>query len=177
MPAGTGSAGAPTKVAIFGGGPAGVAAAFWLSDPAQKGGYDVTLYSQGWRLGGKCASGRNAAEHQRIEEHGLHMLMGCYQNAFATLRACYDAWTPPPGSPITTEWNFYRGIVARLLAEGQEGKWVLIKGEQIIGTWGTEEEADRARVERFLLQPVLLKQVLTREPILRGGGYLRQWPS
>ena len=69
----------PQKVAVLGGGAAGVAAAFWLSAPEQNGRYQVTLYTQGWRLGGKCASGRNADLDNRIEEHGLHMLMGCYR--------------------------------------------------------------------------------------------------
>ena len=90
----------PQKVAILGGGAAGAAAAFWLSAPEQKGRYQVTLYTQGWRLGGKCASGRNAELDNRIEEHGLHMLMGCYQNGFATLRACYGAWKPGPINPF-----------------------------------------------------------------------------
>ena len=92
-----------TRVVILGGGAAGCAAAYWLSRPEQKGAYQVTLYSQGWRLGGKCASGRNPAQGQRIEEHGLHMLMGCYWNAFATLRACYLDWRalkPDPTNPF-----------------------------------------------------------------------------
>jgi uncharacterized protein with NAD-binding domain and iron-sulfur cluster len=95
----------PVRVVVLGGGPAGAAAAYWLSAPEQKGRYQVTLYSQGWRLGGKCASGRNAAIANRIEEHGLHMLMGCYQNAFATLRACYLDWRQAkkdPKSPFQT---------------------------------------------------------------------------
>ncbi|MBV8594149.1 MAG: NAD(P)-binding protein, partial [Caulobacteraceae bacterium] len=101
---GAGAAG-PRRVVILGGGAAGVAAAYWLSRPEQNGAYQVSLYTQGWRLGGKCASGRNAAIAQRIEEHGLHMLMGCYQNAFATLRACYLDWRalkPDPTSPFQT---------------------------------------------------------------------------
>jgi uncharacterized protein with NAD-binding domain and iron-sulfur cluster len=95
----------PTRVVILGGGPAGCAAAYWLSRPEQQGKYQVTLYSQGWRLGGKCASGRSAAHGQRNEEHGLHMLMGCYWNAFATLRACYLDWRalkPDPKNPFQT---------------------------------------------------------------------------
>jgi len=85
---------AAKRVVILGGGPAGVAAAYWLSAPEQNGKYTVSLYTQGWRLGGKCASGRNFDPDMgsRIEEHGLHVLMGCYQNAFATLRNCYAAW-------------------------------------------------------------------------------------
>jgi uncharacterized protein with NAD-binding domain and iron-sulfur cluster len=89
------------RVIILGGGAAGVSAAFWLSSQAQ---YDITLYSQGWRLGGKCASGRKLDEGCRIEEHGLHMLMGCYENAFRTVRACYAEWQPPAGSPFT-RWD------------------------------------------------------------------------
>ena len=82
----------PKHVIILGGGPAGVSAAYWLSHPVQKGQYKVSLYTQGWRLGGKCASGRNAELGNRIEEHGLHMLMGCYHNGFATVRSCYLDW-------------------------------------------------------------------------------------
>ena len=44
----------PTRVMILGGGPAGCAAAYWLSRPEQQGKYQVTLFSQGWRLGGLC---------------------------------------------------------------------------------------------------------------------------
>jgi uncharacterized protein with NAD-binding domain and iron-sulfur cluster len=94
--------GAQRNVVILGGGVAGVAAAFWLTAPEQNNRYKVTLCTQGWRLGGKCASGRNQARHDSIEEHGLHLLMGCYQNAFMTLRACYDAWQRPTTHPFQT---------------------------------------------------------------------------
>ena len=46
-----------TRVAIVGGGPAGLAAAFELTSNGRHAEYDVTLYQQGWRLGGKGASG------------------------------------------------------------------------------------------------------------------------
>lgn len=88
------------RVAVLGGGAAGVSAAFWLTHPGFQHRFDVTLYQMGWRLGGKCASGRDMATHDRIEEHGLHMLMGCYQHAFFAIRKCYDEWQPRPGSPI-----------------------------------------------------------------------------
>jgi uncharacterized protein with NAD-binding domain and iron-sulfur cluster len=90
-----------TKVAVLGGGPGGVAAAFWLTaTQALRERFDVTLHTQGWRLGGKCASGRNLAQGARIEEHGLHVLMGCYRRAFETIRACYGEWQPGPASPF-----------------------------------------------------------------------------
>ncbi len=119
------SNGSPVRVVIVGGGPAGVAAAFWLTAPEQNNRYQVTLYTQGWRLGGKCGSGRNQDEGDRIEEHGLHMLMGCYQNAFATLRACYEAWTPPPGSPIPTWTKAFipQRQVTLMEKDGPGGSW------------------------------------------------------
>ena len=104
--------GAKVKVAVLGGGPGGISAAFWLSaTPALRARYEVTVHTLGWRLGGKCASGRNMAIGGRIEEHGLHVLMGCYQTAFQTIRACYAEWTPHASSPfkvwtdaVTPQW-------------------------------------------------------------------------
>jgi hypothetical protein len=75
----------------------------------------------------------------------------------------------PPDSPLKTEWDFYRLAVGRLLAEGHEGKWLLIKNEEIVGIWDTEAGANEVRLQRFLTQPVLMKQVLAREPVLRIG--------
>ena len=36
-------------------------AAYFLTDPAAEDQFDVTVYTMGWRLGGKGASGRNQA--------------------------------------------------------------------------------------------------------------------
>jgi uncharacterized protein with NAD-binding domain and iron-sulfur cluster len=77
----------PIKVAVIGGGCAAISAAFELSRPAHHGKYEITIYQQGWRLGGKGASGRGPAD--RIEEHGLHLWMGSYENAFRLIRECY----------------------------------------------------------------------------------------
>lgn len=78
------------KVVILGGGCGAMAAAFWLTArPDWRDRFEsVTLYQVGWRLGGKGASGRGVA--QRIEEHGLHLWGGFYQNAFHLMRSCYD---------------------------------------------------------------------------------------
>ncbi|HWD68412.1 MAG TPA: FAD-dependent oxidoreductase [Caulobacteraceae bacterium] len=75
------------KVAVIGGGCGAMAAAFELTARKHRGRYQVTVYQEGWRLGGKGASGRGPAG--RIEEHGLHVWLGYYDNAFAVLRACY----------------------------------------------------------------------------------------
>jgi hypothetical protein len=74
----------------------------------------------------------------------------------------------PVDSPLYHEWNCYRREVGRLLAEGYEGRWVLIKGEAIVGIWDTAEEAEAVALDRFFLQPSLTQQIRSREPVLRG---------
>lgn len=79
------------------------------------------------------------------------------------------------GSELATEWDYYLTQIGRLLAEGHAGRWVLIVGEEIIGIYDTDEEGHWVQARRFPKRPVLLHQVLEREPILRGGGYHRLW--
>ena len=57
--------GEPTKVAIIGGGCSAMATAFDLTRPELEGQYQVTIFQQGFRLGGKGASGRGPGD--RIE--------------------------------------------------------------------------------------------------------------
>src|SRR6266545_101772 len=75
------------RVAVVGGGCAALAAAFELTRPERGERFDVTVYQMGFRLGGKGASGRGASG--RIEEHGLHLWMGYYENAFRLMRDCF----------------------------------------------------------------------------------------
>ena len=92
---------AKTKVAILGGGIAGLTAAFHLSrTPALRAQFDVTVYQLGWRLGGKIASGRDASG--RNLEHGLHVWFGCYDNAFAMLQ---DAYAQRPATALFKTWT------------------------------------------------------------------------
>ena len=78
-------------------------AAFEITNaPGWQDDYDITVYQLGWRLGGKGASGRNQDHFERIEEHGLHILLGFYENAFRVLRAAYDELKRPPGTPLAT---------------------------------------------------------------------------
>src|SRR6266508_6709403 len=74
----------PVRVAIVGGGCAGVAAAWHLS---RQPGYEVHVYERRWRLGGKGASVRD--KDGRIRDHGLHIWLGFYENAFRMARECY----------------------------------------------------------------------------------------
>jgi len=80
------------KIAILGGGIAALSAAFELTelDPDHQL-FDITIYTIGWRLGGKGAVGRNAAAGYRAEEHGLHVWTGFYDNAFHLVDRVYAA--------------------------------------------------------------------------------------
>ncbi|SEB16056.1 FAD-dependent oxidoreductase [Variovorax sp. YR216] len=90
----------PVKVFIVGGGMAGLAAAWQLQKRNEslkrkhekgrcldQGGYAIQVFEASWRLGGKGASGRDA--FGRIHEHGLHVWLGFYENAFRMMRDCY----------------------------------------------------------------------------------------
>lgn len=85
---------------------------------------------------------------------------------------------PPaqPHSPLTKEWDFYRREVARLLADGHEGRFVLIKGEELIGIWDTEKEAEAVAHQRYWRQPCLIHQVRSCEPLLHLSTRLQRWP-
>jgi uncharacterized protein with NAD-binding domain and iron-sulfur cluster len=94
------------RVVILGGGMAGLSAAWRLSEAGWQDRFEsITVYQRGWRLGGKGASSRGP--NGRIEEHGLHIWLGSYENAFALLREAYgelDRATTDPGAPIQT-WD------------------------------------------------------------------------
>ena len=89
---------APIRVAIVGGGCAGLAAAWHLS---RQPGYEVHVYEKHSRLGGKGASGRD--ENGRIQEHGLHVWLGFYENAFRMMRECYEEVARRKWSPRASE--------------------------------------------------------------------------
>lgn len=85
---------------------AGLTAAWRLSEPGWRDRFEsITVYQRGWRLGGKGASSRGP--NGRIEEHGLHVWIGSYENAFTLIRECYaelDRATTDPEVPIQT-WD------------------------------------------------------------------------
>jgi uncharacterized protein with NAD-binding domain and iron-sulfur cluster len=76
-----------TRVLIVGGGPSGLATAWELSHGPQREDLDVSVYTLGWRLGGKGATGRGP--NGRIQEHGIHGFAGFYANSTAMLRQAY----------------------------------------------------------------------------------------
>jgi uncharacterized protein with NAD-binding domain and iron-sulfur cluster len=98
-----------TKVAILGGGPAGLVTAFDLCEAAPDD-FEITVYQMGWRLGGKGTSGYRSWTPpgstqpiwNRIEEHGLHILFGFYETFFSVMRTCYRDLDRAPDHPLST---------------------------------------------------------------------------
>jgi len=111
------------KIAVLGSGVGSMVAAFALTAPEVRDRHDVTVYQMGWRCGGKGASGR-AAENGRIEEHGLHIWMGFYENAFRVMRACYEELGRPPGKPLA-RWDDAFAPHSYVVLEEQldDGSW------------------------------------------------------
>lgn len=114
------------RVAILGGGVSAMTTAFWLSSyPGWRDDWEIDVYQLGWRLGGKGASGRNAAVHQRIEEHGLHIFLGFYDNAFATMQRLYRELGRGPDEPLATwdaAWKKHSLVVFMEHLQGADGK-------------------------------------------------------
>ena len=114
----------PIRVAVIGSGCASVTAAFELSRPEHAGKYQVTIYQTGWRMGGKGASGRGPSG--RIEEHGLHVWLGFYENAFRLLRECYAELDRDPATSPCADWRdaFFDAPLVGMVDPGADGGWV-----------------------------------------------------
>ena len=104
---------------------AGLAAAWALTDPRPGSAVEsVTVYQRGWRLGGKGASSRG--RHSRIEEHGLHVWLGYYVNAFRLLRQVYeelDRSSTAPDCPISSLRDAFLPAGRVGVAENDDGRW------------------------------------------------------
>jgi uncharacterized protein with NAD-binding domain and iron-sulfur cluster len=103
----------------------GLSAAWRLSEPGWRDRFErITVYQRGWRLGGKGASSRG--RHGRIEEHGLHVWLGFYENAFRLLRESYaelDRPTTDPQAPILTWRDAIRPASAVGLEDRDREDW------------------------------------------------------
>jgi uncharacterized protein with NAD-binding domain and iron-sulfur cluster len=114
------------KIAIIGGGVGSITAAYALTDqPDWQTKYDITIYQLGWRLGGKGASGRNRQKANRIEEHGLHIWAGFYDNAFRSMRSCYEELVKmrlrSPEDPLGTMEKAFKPLNTFVLSEDAIG--------------------------------------------------------
>ncbi|MBW2240346.1 MAG: FAD-dependent oxidoreductase [Deltaproteobacteria bacterium] len=109
----------------MGGGIASLSAAYQLTNrPGWKKDYDLTLYQLGWRVGGKGASGRNREHNDRIEEHGLHVWFGCYDESFKMLRTSYEELARSPGCPIRSVEEAFDGVDTTPYMEHIGDQWL-----------------------------------------------------
>jgi uncharacterized protein with NAD-binding domain and iron-sulfur cluster len=112
----------PQKIAILGGGIAALSTAFELSSqPGWEQKFDITVHTLGWRLGGKCATGRGP--NGRIQEHGIHGFLGSYYNALPLMRECYEALGRAPGQPLATFDDAFKPESFVLMWEFIDGGW------------------------------------------------------
>ena len=74
-------------------------------------------------MGGKAASGRNRNQGFRIEEHGLHMWLGWYFNAFRFARDVLEEWRP--ASPVLNRScaELFEPVYETALWETPEHPW------------------------------------------------------
>ncbi len=71
--------------------------------------------------------------------------------------------------PLAEELKTYQAQKANLLRQSH-GKFVLIKGDQIIGLYDREEEAYREGYQRFRRAAFLVKQVQEQDKTYYVGG-------
>jgi hypothetical protein len=75
------------------------------------------------------------------------------------------------GDPLAKEWDTYRREVAHMLAEGFEGKFALVKGEQVVAIHASWDAAREDGLRRFFPEAFLVQQICVEQPILRIRGY------
>ncbi len=64
---------------------------------------------------------------------------------------------------LEKELQVYRSKLPELATE--EGKYVLVHGEDLVGVYGTYEDAIKAGYEKFKLEPFLVKQIHAIEQV------------
>jgi len=65
---------------------------------------------------------------------------------------------------LERELNAYNRELPRLLE--QEGKFVLVRGDEVVGVFDTYEDALKVGYERFRLEPFMVKRVEPPESAL-----------
>jgi uncharacterized protein with NAD-binding domain and iron-sulfur cluster len=167
------------KIAVLGGGLGSLSAIYEMTDyPGWEKYYDITVYQMGWRLGGKTATGRGI--HNRIEEKGIHIFQGWYDNAFRMVKDAYklqDELGLNPNSPLK-KWS--EAIVpdnASLFTEysEREGKWInwpiiFPMNDQEPGTAGKSTEWE---LIRKILGIAL--QLVVGDPYEKNQGFLDRY--
>lgn len=112
------------KIVVIGGGLGAMTAIYnIMKQPNAKDKYEITLYQDGWRVGGKGASGANREKGDRIEEHGIHFWFGFYENGFHMMREVYKGLDRPATSPVATFDDAFQAQPYMDFAQEVDDKW------------------------------------------------------
>jgi uncharacterized protein with NAD-binding domain and iron-sulfur cluster len=115
---------ARTKIAVLGAGMGAIAATCELTAlPENRDKYDITIYTLGWRVGGKGASARNQQLGGRIEEHGLHLWFGFYDNSFKIMKDAYREMQRSPELPLSTFETAFTPHDYVVVMDNYKGEW------------------------------------------------------
>ena len=72
----------------------------------------------------------------------------------------------PDGEPFATEWRAFKRDVARLVAEGQKGKFGVFQRDCLVGVWDTLFLADQAGRRQCGGEPFLIQEIqLVLKPV------------
>lgn len=159
----------PERIAILGGGPSALVAAWRLTqekDWAKK--YEITIYQQGWRVGGKCATGRDLDRHMRIYEHGIHGFLGCYFNALSVMKEVYDELKRPDGHPLSSFEKAFHGMSGVI-------RYEMVKGE--VRKWPIHvptNKLHRAKIDRKTVEALASLDTYSLNMIRLGLGFMLQ---
>lgn len=181
----------PEKIVVLGGGMSALTTVFELTEqPNWQERYEITVYQLGWRLGGKGASGRG--ESGRIEEHGLHLWFGFYENAFNLMQRCFDAYQALglyPDAPIRQLSEAFTPQEVYEYEEFIGGDWLPWRmnfkvtpgvfpgnGDRLLSVWGAMSQVIQWLHDRLLQLPhaeagqgEVVPHFLDTHPWLRAG--------
>lgn len=169
------------KIAVLGGGMGALSTVFELTDyPGWQDHYDITVYQMGWRLGGKCATGRG--DNDRIEEHGIHIFLGFYNNAIRMVRLAYDEWAKTgklsPDFPFQsweTIFHLQNSIMLpEFIADQRRWEnWVLVFPENNLVPGIGAAPSKQVNIKKMLL---LMMELILGSPYLqKKRGCLSGW--
>jgi uncharacterized protein with NAD-binding domain and iron-sulfur cluster len=140
--------------------------------------YEVTVYQLGWRLGGKTSTGRGPCD--RIEEVGIHILQGWYDNAFRLLREVYRERREKglaPESPYPSWEQALEKEHGTLLTEysPEQGKWT---SWQVVFPWNDQVPGEGGALsywEVFRKGVGLALELMLGTPFEKDRGPLAAW--
>ena len=71
---------------------------------------------------------------------------------------------PRAAELLSAEFATFQRELARLIQEGEQGRWALVHGEEVASIWDTFPDAVQAGYDRFGLVPFLVQQVVPVHP-------------